>query len=196
MGDFHRPALPGPKAFRDVVGTPDHAEATAAGHRIAHLLVRGTDGAADEALVERVVHLVDTEGLGTLADLWAACPADTVAGCLWRLYLVHTWVHRQPDQASREYAAGVAHAPVQNALAGVVEPPTPDDVVRLVDAVLRGVVRSDFDVTLDRAAAFAHVAAVGRGQLENGDPMSAARLFDLARQLRHAAVIERSGHLS
>ena len=44
--------------------------------------------------------------------------------------------------------------------------------------------------------AIAGAGAVGRGQLENGDPLSAARLFDLARQLRHAAAVERSGHLS
>jgi hypothetical protein len=195
MGDFHRPALPGPQAFDDVVGAPDPADAAAAGHRIAHLLVRGTAGADDDALVARVLGLVEAEGLGTLADLWSVCPADSLGGCLWRLYLIHTWVHRQPDQAAREYAAGIAHAPVQNALAGVVAPPSPEDVVDLVDAVLRGVVRSDFDVALDRAAAFAHVTAVGRAQLETGDPHSAARLFDLARQLHHAAALERTGDL-
>ena len=196
MGDFHRPSLPGPQAFFTLEGAPDPAEASAAGHRLAHLLVRGTHDAADAELVERVVTLVDTEGLGTIADLWSGAPADTLAGCLWRLYLIRTWVHRQPAAAAREYAAGVAHAEVQDVLAGVSSPPSPEDVLHLVDDVLRGIVRSEFDAVLDRSAAFAHVVAVGRSQLESSDPRSAARLFDLARQLRHAASLDRADELT
>ncbi|MFT4298623.1 MAG: hypothetical protein QM597_03165 [Aeromicrobium sp.] len=194
MGDFPRPLVSGPQFFEEIPGVPDPAEASAAGHRVAQILVRGTRPDRS-GIVERVVHLVDTEGLGTLADLWSTAPADSVAGCLWRLYLLHTWVHRHPGDAAREYAAGLAHASVQNVVAGVAAPPTPDDVVTLVDAVLRGIVQSDFDVILDRASAFAHVAAVGRGQLDSGDPHSAARLLDLAQQLRHAAALERTGDL-
>ncbi len=194
MGDFHRPSLPGAPAIEVMLGhrEPDHAEA---GHRVAQVLVRGQNR-DDADLVDRVVRLVDHEGLGTIADLWAGAPADTVAGCLWRLYLIHTWAHRNPAIAAREYDAGLAHAPVQNVLAGVSAPPTPDDIIALVDAVMRGVVQSDFDVVLDRAAAFTHVVAVGRSQLESGDPHSAARLFDLARALRHAATLERAGRLA
>ena len=32
----------------------------------------------------------------------------------------------------------------------------------MIDTVLRGIVGSDFDVTLDRAAAFAHIVGVGQ----------------------------------
>lgn len=195
MGDYHRPTLPGPHAFAALEGAADPAEASAAGHRIAHLLVRGPHDDADQGLVDRVLHLVDHEGLGVLASLWAAAPSDTVAGSLWRLYLLHTWVHREPARAAREFAAGTAHAPVQEALAGVVTPPGPDDVVQLVDTVLRGVLGVDLDVVLDRAASFAHVVAVGRSDLDSGDPHSAARLFDLATQLRSAAALERAGSL-
>jgi hypothetical protein len=168
----------------------DPAELAAAGHRAAQALVRGSRSSDDE-FVARVVELADTEGLGTLAELWSHAPSDTLAGALWRLYLLRTWVHGEPLRAAREFAAGRAYAPVHEVLAGVVEPPGPSEVINMVDAVLRGIVGADFDVTLDRAAAFAHIVGVGRGQLDDADPHSAARLVDMAAQLRRAAVIER-----
>lgn len=190
MREAHRPTLPGPALFASQPGGADPAELMAAGHRVAEALVRGRG--RDAALVERVLHLADTEGLGTLAVLWAHAPADTLPGALWRLYLLRTWVHREPARAVREFTAGRAHAPVDEALAGVVDPPSPRDVAGLLDTVVSGLVGPDLDVTLDRAAAFAHVTAVGRAHLDSGDPHSAARLFDLARQLREAARLERA----
>ena len=50
-------------------GEDDPAERTAAGHRIANLLVRGAHDPADQDLVDRVLHLADSEGLGTIAEL-------------------------------------------------------------------------------------------------------------------------------
>ena len=142
-----------------------------------------------------MLHLADEEGLGVIADLWSHTAPDTVAGALWRLYLLRTWVHGEPEQAAREFAAGKAFAPVHEVLAGVVDPPGPDEVLTLVDTVVSGIVGEDFDVTLDRAAAFAHIVGVGRSQLENCDAASAARLVDMAMHLRRAATLEREGTL-
>jgi hypothetical protein len=196
MNDFKRPSLPGPALFEAQADGDDPAELAAAGHRIATLLVRGPRTPDDEGLVERVLHLADEEGLGVIADLWANAPADSLPGALWRLYLLRTWVHRQPDQAAREYAAGKAHAPVHEVLAGVVDPPGPAEVIALADTVVRGIVVSDLDVTLDRAASFAHIVGVGRAQLDSGDPHSAAKLVDTALHLRRAAELERLGELT
>ena len=195
MSDFHRPSLPGPGLFEAVGDDADPAELAAAGHRIAQLLVRGPHERGDDALVDRVLHLADEEGLGVIAELWSHAAPDTLAGALWRLYVLRTWVHRQPHQAAQEFATGRAYSPVDELLAGVVDPPGPDEVVRLVDTVVRGIVVADFDVVLDRAAAFAHLVGVGRGQLESGDAHSAARLLDMARHLRRAASAERANTL-
>jgi hypothetical protein len=157
--------------------------------------VRGPRTDADQGLVDRVLHLADEEGLAVIADLWSHAGADSLAGALWRLYLLRTWVHRQPEQAAREYAAGKAYAPVHEVLAGVVDPPGPQEVIALVDTVVRGIVGDDFDVTLDRAASFAHIVGVGRAQLDSGDPHSAAKLVDTALHLRRAAELERAGTL-
>lgn len=195
MNEFKRPSLPGSALFEAQADGADPAEMAAAGHRIATLLVRGPRSGDDQGLVDRVLHLADEEGLGVIADLWSHAAADSLAGALWRLYLLRTWVYRQPDQAAREFAAGKAYAPVQEALAGVVDPPGPDEVIALVDTVVRGIVGDDFDVTLDRAAAFAHIVGVGRAQLDSGDPQSAAKLVDTAVHLRRAAELERSSRL-
>lgn len=189
---FGKPALPGSALFEAQADSHDPAEAAAAGHRIANLLVRGPRRGDDQAVVERILHLADTEGLGTIADLWSHAPADTLAGCLWRLYVLRSWVHAQPEVAAREFAAGKIHAPVHEVLAGVVDPPGPDEVVRLVDTVVRGIAGPAFDDALERAAAFAHVVAVGRSQTDSADPHSAARLIDMAADLRRAAAVERT----
>ena len=195
MTEHKRPSLPGSNLFEAQPGGTDPAETAAAGHRIANLLVRGPRSDADQGLVDRVLHLADEEGLSVIADLWAHAAADSLAGALWRLYLLRTWVHRQPQQAAREYAAGKAYAPVHEVLAGVVDPPGPDEVIALVDTVVSGIVRTDFDVTLDRASSFAHIVGVGRSQLDGGDAHSGAKLVDTALHLRRAAELERAGEL-
>lgn len=195
MSDYKKPSLPGAALFEAQAGGADPAEITAAGHRIANLLVRGPRTETDQGFIDRVLHLADEEGLGVIADLWSNAAADSIAGALWRLYLLRTWVHRQPDQAAREYAAGKAYAPVHEVLAGVVDPPGPAEVIELVDTVVKGIVGDHFDVTLDRAAAFAHIVGVGRAQLDSGDPRSAAKLVDTSIHLHRAAELERAAEL-
>ncbi|MCD9198255.1 hypothetical protein [Aeromicrobium wangtongii] len=195
MSEFKKPSLPGAALFEAQAGGEDPAELAAAGHRIATLMVRGPRTDDDQGLVDRVLHLADEEGLGVIAALWSHAPSDSLPGALWRLYLLRTWVHRQPEVAAREYAAGKAYAPVHEVLAGVVDPPGPEEVIALVDTVVRGIVGADLDVALDRAASFAHICGVGRAQLDHGDPHSAAKLVDTALNLRRAAELERSSQL-
>lgn len=193
----HRPALPGAGHFEAVEGGPDPAELRDAAERCALVLVRGA-GAGDDDLVRRLVTLADSEGLDTLAALWSGSPPDSVAGTLWRLYLLRSWVHASPAQAAREYAAGRLLAPVTSVVAGVADPPGPDEVRAMVDEVLRGIARSDYADVLFRAAAFARVVAAGRAADDDASratDLSATRLVTLAEQLEHAARLELDGHL-
>ena len=151
---------------------------------------------SDEAVVARVVHLAEAEGLDTLADLWSTSPADSLAGCLWRLYLLRSWVHADPAGAAREFDAGRRVTPVHEVVAGVVDPPGPDEVRRLTDEVLRGVVQGDFADTLYRAAAFARVVAAGRAGATYTSDLSASRLLVMAEQLESAAALELAGQLA
>jgi hypothetical protein len=197
----HRPALPGDPALRTLVGGHDPAERSEAADRCATLLVRGPRDEADAAVVERVVHLADEEGLDAIAELWSSSPADSLAGCLWRLYLLRSWVYTDPVAAAHEFDLGRRHLPVQEAVAGVPDPPDPAAVQRLADSVLRGVRVGDFADTLFRAAAFARVAAVGRAHHDHPDAtydrdLSAARLMTMAEQLTAAGRLELAGRLA
>ena len=202
----HRPSMPGAHHFEAIEGDVDPATLSEAADRAAHALVRGARGQADQALVGRVVHLAETEGLETLAELWAGAPADSLAGVLWRLYLLRSWVYADPRTAAAEFDRGRSHVPVAEVISGVVEPPGPDEVRALVDEVLGGVVVGDFADTLFRAAAFARVAAAGRVHAESEEPegisssyatdLSAARLLTLADQIEHAAHLELAGSLA
>lgn len=193
----HRPALPGGLHFEHLESGSDPAVLAEAADRAAQALVRGARAIADQALVERVVHLAETEGLDSIAELWARAPSDSLAGAVWRLYLLRSWVYADPSGAAREFDAGRRSAPVAEAISGVEEPPGPDEVRRMVDEVLSGVVTGDFADTLFRAAAFAKVAATGRAHREvsHDIDVSASRLFTLADQLESAGHLELEGHL-
>src|ERR1700712_3181473 len=200
----HRPRFPGAKHFEAIEGDVDPATLSEAADRAAAALVRGARDQADQPLVARVVPLADSEGLEPLAELWSGAAPDSLAGAVWRLYLLRSWVYADPQTAALEFDRGRTHVPVAEVISGVVEPPGPDEVRALVDQVLSGVVVGDFADTLFRAAAFARVAAAGRvlrGAEETADgssyasDVSASRLLTLSDQLERAAHLELTGTL-
>jgi hypothetical protein len=206
--------LIGDARFDELTGDIDPALRSEAADRCASLLVRGPRDAEETAIVDRVVRLADTEGLDEIAELWAGAPPDSLAGCLWRLYLLRSWVYADPGLAAREFDRGRHHAPVSEAVAGVTDPPGPEDVKRLADAVLRGIRVGDFADTLFRASAFARVTAAGRAHSDHPTPgrdegagsteadstyasdLSAARLLTMAEQLEAAGRLELAGKLA
>ena len=206
----HRPVLVGDARFDAIAGDIDPALRSEAADRCATLLVRGPRDAGESAIVDRVVRLADTEGLDEIAELWAGAPPDSLAGCLWRLYLLRSWVYADAGLAAREFDRGRHHVPVSEVVAGVTDPPGPDDVKRLADAVLRGIRVGEFADTLFRASAFARVTAAGRAHSEHGSShphesgagstyasdLSAARLLTMAEQLEAAGRLELAGKLA
>jgi hypothetical protein len=179
---------PGAEFFADILGGDDPARVSEAADRAANLLVRGVRGSEDPAVAERVLHLADTEGIETIAEVWSGSPADSLAGCLWRLFVLRSWVYADPTQVAREYDAGRHTAQVAQVLAGVADPPGPEELRTMVDEVLRGIAGSDFADVLFRAAAFARVVATGRAALdEAGDP-------EIQRMLLLAEQLEAAGH--
>ncbi len=181
---------PGSNYFEALTGGADPALVSEAADRAATLLVRGAREAGDADTAERIVHLAETEGLETLAELWAGAPADSLAGCLWRLYVIRAWVFASPDLAAREFEAGRSTAQVARVVAGVADPPGPDELRSMVDQVLRGITGGDFADVLLRAAAFARVVAVGRAHLGHVEQGNALRMLTLAEQLEAAAHVE------
>jgi hypothetical protein len=141
---------------------PDPAEVTEVAHATAAVLVGAGRASEDPEVTTRLVALVDELGLSTLAELWADRPARSLPGALWRLYALHEWVQRSPEEASADYSAGVRFADVNHVVAGVAEPPGPQEIRSLADSLLRGVFEGDLAVALERAGAFCRVVSSGR----------------------------------
>lgn len=186
-----RPLPSGPALFEAISSGGDPAAARAAGDLLAEALVR-RDGDRDPALTERIVRLAEVEGLDALADLWAQAPALSLAGSLWRLYLLRESVRADPQGSSRAFDEGHHDAPVATVITGAVEPYGPDQMSTLLDTILQGISTADFADVLFRAGAFARVVAAGRVRLIQGheDALSTSRLLDLARDLETAARLE------
>jgi len=151
------------------------------------------DAADDPAVAERVLRLAETEGIETIAEVWSGSPADSLAGCLWRLFVLRSWVYADPAEVAREYDAGRRTAQVAQVVAGVADPPGPDELRTMVDEVLRGIAGSDFADVLFRAAAFARVVATGRAALD--DATEGPSIEHVARMLALAEQLEAAGHL-
>jgi hypothetical protein len=187
---------PGALFFSAIEGGEDPARLREAADLAANLLVRGAHDNDDPEVAERVLHLADTEGIETIAEVWSGSPADSLAGCLWRLFVLRSWVHADPAAVAREYDAGVTRAPVARVVAGVADPPGPDELRTMVDEVLRGIASSDFADVLFRASAFARVVATGRAVLSEPTEDDVQRMLGLAEQLEAAGHEELAHGLS
>jgi hypothetical protein len=185
----HRPTQRDAAYFDEFVGGADPAVLSEAADRAAQLLVRGARESEDGAVADRLLHLADTEGIEAIAEVWSGSPADSLAGCLWRLYLLRSWVYADPVGVAREFEAG-SRAEVARVVAGVAEPPGPEELKAMVDQVLRGIAGGDFADVLFRAAAFARVVATGRAGLPDPSDLEVRRMLGLAEQLEAAAHVE------
>jgi hypothetical protein len=186
----HRPMTPGSNFFEALTGGTDPAAVSEAADRAANLLVRGARSTDDGAVADRLLHLADVEGIEAIAEVWSGSPADSLAGCLWRLYLLRTWVYADPAGVAREFEAGRVQAQVARVVSGVADPPGPDELRAMVDEVLRGIAGSDFADVLFRAAAFARVVATGRAALPTSTDDEVRRMLVLAEQLEAAGHAE------
>lgn len=189
-------------------GDMDPALRSEVAHTTAAAIVHGgrTGGQDDPALVERLITLVETEGLDVVAALWSDSPATTLPGTLWRLYVLREWVRRDPRTLADRYRLGLDAAPVHHVVVGVVSPPGPEELRDLIDQVLSGVWTGDLAVTLERGAAFCRVLGTGAAfdadHLDHTGDDSSARLtrsagslVRTAEELEHAAALWRAGAL-
>jgi hypothetical protein len=182
MSDRHRRPASLSMAAANSLPDRDPAERLEAAHTSAQAVVSRLRDGSDPGAGARMVAAIDTdEGLDAAARLWAVASPVSLPGALWRLVALRAGVRQAPAQAAREFDAGRSRLPVAEIVAGVAQPPGPDEVSAMVDAVLRGVGDGDLDVTFERAAAFARVCSVGRAVLADrggGTPGTAADVVD------------------
>jgi hypothetical protein len=178
-----RPALLGKAAIESLGGAPDPAELAEAAHATAQTLVDAGRAVSDPVTIERLVRLVDDHGLDTIAGLWSERPARSLPGALWRLYALREWVRCDPREASADFSAGQPVAPVSSVIAGAADPPTPEALRQLTDAILSGVFAGDLAVALERAGAFCRVVAAGRAhRADDVEPYDDSRAALLTRR--------------
>lgn len=203
-GKPRRPALFGPVALDTFQGGVDPAQRIEAAHATASALIRHARADVDDGVTQRLLAFADEHGLDEIAELWSARPADTLPGALWRVYALRAGIRRDPDGMARAFDEGRVRAPVHEAVAGVAEPPGPDEVRHLADAVLAGAFTGDLAIALERAAAFCRVVATGWAvQADDRHDQAEAealtrRAADLARtgtELERAAGAWRTGAL-
>ena len=192
-----RPAFFSQAALEAHGGAYDPTEEIHIAHETALALVHAGRAAADPALTQRLVALVDEIGLSTLAELWSQRPARSLPGALWRLYVLREWVRRAPEEASREYAAGIRFTGPNHVVAGAADPPGPEEMSRLIDEILRGVFEGDLAIALERAAAFCRVVSAGRADISSGDESAeqAANVLAMADDLTVCARLWRGDAL-
>ena len=186
----HRPIARSASFFEAFASGSDPELLQEAADRAATLLVRGARASADADVADRLVHLADTEGIEAIAEVWSGAPPDSLAGCLWRLYLLRSWVYADPAGVAREFEAGRTAAQVARVVSGVADPPGPDQLRAMTDSVLRGIASGDFADVLFRAAAFARVVATGRAALPGTADTGVRRMLVLAEQLEAAGHVE------
>jgi hypothetical protein len=206
--EFHKPVRRPAELFDRRFAAEDPAEVSRVAHSTAHaLLSRAREDTGGE-VVDRLVAFTDEHGIDDIAELWSRSPARSLPGTLWRLYLIQLMIHDDPHTAALLYERGrVQIASADPVVAGAPTPAGPDELVDLVDTILRGLFQGDFAVALDRAAAFCRVEASGASHLaddyEATEPERASalttralRLADYATDLTACAALWRRESLT
>lgn len=186
--DFHKPVRRPAELFDRLFSAEDPAEVSRIAHATASALLMRVRENPDSAVVERLVAFTDDHGIDDIAELWSRSPARTLPGALWRLYLLQLMIHGDPNTAALLYARGRTElTSADDVIAGAPSPAGPDELVALVDTILRGLFQGDFAVALDRAAAFCRVQASGASHLaddyERTEPDRASALTTRALRL-------------
>ena len=206
--EFHKPVRRPAELFDRRFAAEDPAEVSRVAHSTAQALLARARTDPDGEIVDRLVAFTAEHGIDDIAELWSRSPARSLPGALWRLYLIQLMIHDDPHTAALLYERGrVEIASADPVVAGAPTPAGPDELVDLIDSILRGIFQGDFAVALDRAAAFCRVQASGASHLadeyEATEPDRAAaltrralRLADYATDLAACAALWRRESLT
>ena len=203
---FRRPAMLDMEEAEQIEGDVDPLDIALIAHETALAVVSQVRESRDPELVARLVRLVDDEGIDAVAMMWAKAEPHTLPGALWRIYMLREWVKHSAETVARSYHQGVHAAQVRHAIAGVEDPPGPEEVRRLADSILSGVFSGDLAVALERAGAFCRVVATGaafEAETDEGHAdarahratLRAAQLLRTGEDLERCAQLWREGKL-
>jgi hypothetical protein len=186
--EFHKPVRRPAELFDRLYSGDDPAEVSRVAHSTARALLSRVREDPSADVIGRLVAFTDQHGIDDIAELWSRAPARSLPGALWRLYLLQLMIHDDPQTAALLYERGrLQIASADPVVAGAPTPASPDELVALIDTILRGLFAGDFAVALDRAAAFCRVQSAGATYLaddyEATEPERASTLTTRALRL-------------
>lgn len=164
--DHQRPVLQPSHTFDWIVGDDGPAAAQRLAQETSWALLDRVRSVADPEVVERVIGLASGSGIDDIAELWAREGTHSLAGVLWRLYLLRRVAASDLEGSADLFRRGAAAAAtIDPVVAGAIEPITPDSITTLCDTILRGVFTGDLGGALDRAASYCRVMSLGAADL-------------------------------
>lgn len=97
-----------PAVAEQIFGSEDTAITSEVAHRSAQIIV-GLDADQEygEEISQRLIAVINTQGVDTVAELWSRSPANTLPGTLWRLYLIMQWWQKDPEMLRDKYRRGM-----------------------------------------------------------------------------------------
>jgi hypothetical protein len=193
--------------FNAVEGGEDPAQVLRTARETAHALVNRMRETEDPEALERLAAFTDESAVDAVAELWARSSPKSLAGALWRIYLLRVLIRQSPELTSSIFQRGTeVLRTIDTMVAGASTPTGPTEVQELADRILHGLFRGDFAVALERAAAFCRVSAAGATSFAddyealNPDRATeltsrALRLTQIAEELTTEARLWRAGSL-
>ena len=189
MRNFQRPVLQPTSSFDWVIGSDEPGAAHRLAQETSWALLDRVRRVADPLVVERVLSLAADEGIDDIAELWSGAGSHSLAGMLWRIYLLRRIVHADPEGTADVFRAGQdISVTIDPVVAGAAEPVTPDAIADLCDTLLRGVFVGDLAVALERAASYCRVMSLGAASVaDTRDSLDDEHAAELTtRALRYA----------
>lgn len=164
--EHHRPVLQPAHQFDWLIGSDDAGAAQRVAQETSWALLSRVRGDSDPRVVEQVIGIAETDGIDDIAELWSHASPHSLAGQLWRIYLLRRVVGANPLETTDLYLRGLqVAATIDPVVAGVAEPINPDSLMHLCDTILRGAFRGDLAIALDRASSYCSVVAMGAAAL-------------------------------
>ena len=174
--------------FDPFEGGADPARISEAAHLSAHALVQAGKLNDDPEVRERLVRLAEDEGLEVIAELWSKAPARSLPGALWRWYAIRAATVGNPEAMASFFAAGAHLAQVERVVAGAAEPPGAEELCAMTSSILTGAFDGEFDVALERTAAYCRVIALGQAEQADAAELSHPERATLMTSRAHALV--------
>lgn len=193
MAEYRRPSRYPIGWFDQFETELDPQERYRIAHESAHALLNRVRAGADPDVVERILRLASTDGIDTVAELWAQSSAHSLPGTLWRIHVIHALVSQRAVDVARWYELGAQQiGTIDPVIAGAPSPASPDEVRSLSETILRGVFVGDFAHAIERAASFSRVVAQGcLIEADGADGVDEQRAAELVRRARRLVTTAR-----